>query len=134
MYNEPILRATSPPAQTEEIICARAEECQRIVDDAVSCSIPGPAFLACLKDAGATTDEARDYIEQYAQRRRGPETERPVDAGPSVPNPVDTATSIAWALLRAKVDHFQGASPQMATTSGSSLSDRTSLDCQVSKA
>ena len=88
------------------------------MDDAISHSTPGPAFLARLKDAGATPDEARDYIGQYAQRRRGPETEGQADAGqpsgqtnPIVPNPVDTATSIAWALLHAKVDHFQGAAP-----------------------
>jgi hypothetical protein len=38
-------------------------------------------------------------------------------------DPVDTATSIAWALLRAKVEHFQSNSSQVATPPGSSLSD-----------
>ena len=47
----------------------------------------------------------------------------PGEADPSAPNPVDTATSITWALLHTKVDHFQGASPQTATTSGGSFSN-----------
>jgi hypothetical protein len=130
MTDAPVSRGASPLAQTEDTVRACAEECQRIVDDAISNSISGPAFLARLKDAGATADEARDYIKQYTQRRRGQEAERPgnVDPpsgqiNPSAPNPIDTATSIAWALLRAKVDHFQAASSRMATTSDGSLSD-----------
>jgi hypothetical protein len=64
------------------------------------------------------------------QRRRDQEATGSANAGLpsgqpdlSVPNPADIATSIAWALLHAKVDHFQGASSQTATTSGGSLSD-----------
>jgi hypothetical protein len=130
MTNAPVSHGASPPAQIENTVRARAEECQRIVDDVISNSISGPAFLARLKDARATADEARDYIEQYTQRRRGQEAERPGNADPpsgqidpSAPNLIDTATSIAWALLHAKVDHFQAASSQMATTSDGSLSD-----------
>jgi hypothetical protein len=130
MSNAPSSRGASPPAQTEDAIRARAEECQKIVDDAISESISGPAFLQRLKDAGATPDEARDYIDQYTQRRRDQEVAGSANAGlpsgqpdPSIPNPIDIATSIAWASLRAKVNHFQGASSQMATTSGGSLTD-----------
>src|ERR1700733_2576614 len=110
-------RPASPPAQIEDTIRVRAEECQRIMDDVISHSISGPTFLERLKDAGATAEEARDYIEQYSQCRMGQEAERPANAGPpsgqinpSIPNPVDTATPIAWALLHVKVDHFQGTS------------------------
>ena len=114
MSDEPTLGATSPLAQTEETICTCAEEFQRIVDDAVSYSIPGLTFLALLKDAGAIMDEARDYINQYTQCRRSPETVAglpPGQANPSTLNLINTATSITWALLYVKVDHFQGASP-----------------------
>jgi hypothetical protein len=102
----------SPPATTNETIRVRAEECQKIVDEAVSGLISSPAFLERLKGAGATPDEARDYIEQFTQRRRDREAGS-ADAGGVLPpdannpNPVDTATSIAWALLRAKVNYFQ---------------------------
>jgi hypothetical protein len=130
MSNVPPSCSASPPGQTEDAIRAQAEECQKIVDDTLSESISGPAFLRHLKEAGATPDEARDYIEQYTQRRGDQEATGSANAGlpsgqpdPSVPNPADIATSITWALLRAKVNHFQGASSQTATTSGGSLSD-----------
>jgi hypothetical protein len=131
MSDVPPSRSPSPPATTEDAIRARAEECQKIVDDAISGFISGPAFLERLKGAGATPNEARDYIEQYTQCRRDQEAAGPANAGegPSAqpdsndPNPVDTATSIAWALLHAKVNHFQSAPPQATTMSSSSLSD-----------
>ena len=69
MSNESASHAASLPAQTEETIRACTEEFQRIVDDAVANSIPGLTFLASLKGAGATMDEAGDYIDQYTQRR-----------------------------------------------------------------
>jgi hypothetical protein len=97
------------------------------VDDAISGSISGPSFLERLKDAGATPNEAKDYIDQYTQRHRNQETTGSNNAipppGQPVANPVDTATSIAWALLRAKVNHFQGGISQTAANSGASLSD-----------
>jgi hypothetical protein len=78
MTNDPRSRSGSPPAMTidtNDTIRARAEECQRIVDEAISKLISGPAFLERLKGTGATLDEARDYIEQYTQRRRDQEAE-----------------------------------------------------------
>jgi hypothetical protein len=61
MSNDPRFRSGSPPAATDDTydtIRARAEECQRIVDEAISKFISGPAFLERLKGAGATPDEA----------------------------------------------------------------------------
>ena len=96
------------------------------MDDTISESISGLVFLVPLKDAGATPDEAKDYIEQYAlhQRNQGSAGSGLPSGQPNtnVTNLVDTATSIAWALLHAKVNHFQGASSQLATTSDGSLS------------
>jgi hypothetical protein len=136
MSNVPRSRSASPSGpnnSTEDTVRARAEECQRIVDEAISNLTPGPAFLEQLKGTGATPEEARDYIEQYAQRRRVQETARSTDEGglppastqpnSNVPNPVDTATSIAWALLRAKVNHFQSTSSQASSFPSGSLSD-----------
>jgi hypothetical protein len=91
----------------------------------------GVDFLERLKGAGATTEEARDYIDQYSQRRRDREAAGAADEGdqppdqPNLDNPnsIDTATLVAWALLRAKVSHFQPSSPQATLTPGNSLSD-----------
>ena len=58
MSDAPPIRSPSPPATIDEIIRVRAEECQRIVDEAISGFISGPAFLERLKGAGATADEA----------------------------------------------------------------------------
>ena len=122
-------RSASPPATSEAAIHACAEECQRIVDKSISGFISGPAFIERLKGAGATPDESQDYIEQYSQCRRDQDTAGMNTGGPfdqpdlNAPNPVDTATSIAWALLCAKVNHFQSAPPHAAATSKGSLSD-----------
>jgi hypothetical protein len=67
MSNAPSSRTASPLAETEDDIRARAEACQKIVDDAISGSISGPSFLERLKDAGATPNEAKDYIDQYTR-------------------------------------------------------------------
>jgi hypothetical protein len=123
-------RPTSPPA--DETIRARAEECQRIVDEAISTFISGPAFLDRLKVAGATPDEARDYVEQYTHRRRDQDAAGLANAhgepalaqpGGDDPDPANIATLVAWALLRAKVNHFQPTSSQSAATAGGFLTE-----------
>jgi hypothetical protein len=124
-------RGASPAASLNDAVQLRAEECQRIVEEAISESLSGPVFLERLKETGATPDEVRDYIEQFTQRRTNQEAPtgnagggQPLaQADASIPNPVDTATSIAWALLRAKVNHFQSTSSQAAAAPGGSLSD-----------
>jgi hypothetical protein len=63
MSNAPS-RGESPGASADDVIRARAEECQQIVDKAILESSSGLVFLERLKDAGATPDEARDYIQQ----------------------------------------------------------------------
>jgi len=128
----PDVPSRSPSPLADETIRARAEECQRIVDEAISMFITGPAFLDRLKAAGATPDEARDYIEQYTQQRRDQDVAGSANAdgepplaqpGGDDPDPADTATLVAWALLRAKVNHFQPTSSQSAATAGGSLTD-----------
>ena len=118
------------PSPVDEAIRARAEECQRIVDEAISESVSGPTFLERLKGAGATPDEARDYIEQFTARRRIQESgssntggQPPGQPDSDAPNPIDAATSIAWAFLRAKVNHLQSNSSQATAAPGGSLSD-----------
>ncbi|KAF8233294.1 hypothetical protein L208DRAFT_1557284 [Tricholoma matsutake] len=109
--------------------CVHAEECQRIVEEAITGSMFSLDFLDHLKGAGVTTEEARDYIDQYSQHRRDQEVAGAADEGgqssdqPNLddPNPNDTATSVAWALLCAKVSHLQPTSPQAASTPGKSL-------------
>ena len=121
----------SPPDASVETVQVRTEECQRIVEEAITGVMSGPEFLEPLKGVGVTTEEARDYIDQYSQRRRDREAAGTADEGsqppdhPNLdnPNPIDTATSVAWALLRSKVSHLQPTSPQATSTPGNSLSD-----------
>jgi hypothetical protein len=131
MSNAPQHHSGNSPDASIEAIRVRAEECQRIVEEAITGSMSGPDFLERLKGAGATTEEARYYIDQYSQRRRDREAagaaveggQPPDQPNSDDPNPDDTATSVAWALLRAKVSHFQPTSPQATLTPGNSLSD-----------
>ena len=132
--SDALVRETSPAGSIDNTVQARAEEFQRIVDEAISESLTGPIFLERLKGAGASPDEAQDYISQFSQRRReqgsatatssGGAQPGPVDA--NMPSPVDVATSIAWALLRAKVDHLQSPSSGAARVADGTLSDELS--------
>ena len=133
MSNDSRFCSGSPLAATNDTydtICAYTEECQRIVDEAILKFISGLAFLEWLEGAGVTPNEAWHYIEQYTQHRRDQEvTESADDPSASVQpdlnvaNLVDTATSIAWALLCAMVNHFQLTSSQATSIPGNSLSD-----------
>jgi hypothetical protein len=132
MTNAPQVRPANLSFTSNEAIRAHAEACQRIVEEAITGFMSGPTFLDRLKEAGATTEEARDYIEQYTQRRRdreaagaGDEQQPPAGDQPNSddPNPLDIATLLAWALLRARVNHFQPTSPQATSSPGSSLPD-----------
>jgi hypothetical protein len=124
-------RAESPVAPDPDVIRARAEACQKLVDDAASGSISGPIFLERLRDTGVTPDEAKDYISQLSNRRSIQGTANTANTGgqppvqPTVPapNPLDAATAVAWALLRAKVDHIQPSTSQPASLPGGSLLD-----------
>ena len=112
----------------------QAEEFQRIMDEAISGLFTGPIFLESLKAAGATPDEAQDYISQFSQCRRehdgtmgtSSEEAQPATVETNVPSPVDVATSIAWVLLRAKVDHLQSPSSGAARIRDGSLSEELS--------
>jgi hypothetical protein len=120
----------SPPAFDADAVRTRAEACQKLVDDAVAGTISGPVFLEGLKATGATPDEAGDYIRQFSERRRQA-VGNPTDSGeahrpattPAGPSQVDAATSVAWALLRAKVGHSQSMASQAAPIHDGSLSD-----------
>ena len=88
-----------------------------------------------LKDAGASPDEAHDYIQQFTEPRRNQETIELANTGQSgggqavgrpdanSSNSVDMATTIAWALLWAKVNHLHSSSSQATASPGMSLSD-----------
>jgi hypothetical protein len=92
-------------------------------------------FLGHLKEAGATPDEACNYIQKFTDQRRNQETVELANAAQSgggqpvahpdanSSNPVDTATMIAWALLWAKVNHLQSSSLQATAGLSMSLSD-----------
>ena len=56
------------PSPVDNAIHARAEECQRIVDNALTEFVSGAVLLERLKEAGATPDEAQDYITQFTAR------------------------------------------------------------------
>ena len=71
----------SPPDASVETVRVRAEECQRIVEEAITGVMSGPEFLERLKGVGATTEEARDYIDQYSQCRRDREAAGTADEG-----------------------------------------------------
>lgn len=128
-------RETSPAGSIDDTVQVRAEEFQRIVDEAVSESLTGPIFLERLKAAGATPDEAQDYISQFSQRRKereaagttNAEGALPGQADSNMPSPVDVATSIAWALLRAKVDHLQSPSSGTTRTNGTLADELSTL-------
>jgi len=60
-------RGGSPVAPLDHVIQLRAEECQRILDEAILESASGPVFLEQLKGTGATPDEVHDYIKQFSQ-------------------------------------------------------------------
>ncbi|KAF8228041.1 hypothetical protein L208DRAFT_265141 [Tricholoma matsutake] len=132
--SDALVRETSPVGSIDNTVQARAEEFQQIVDEAVSESFTGPIFLERLKAAGATPDEAQDYIAQLNQRRRehgtatasGSGGAQPGLADANMPSPVDVATSIAWALLWAKVEHLQSPSSGAARVADGTLSDELS--------
>jgi hypothetical protein len=128
-------RDASPEVSIDHTVQARAEEFQRIMDEAISESHTEPAFLERLKAAGATPDKAQDYISQFSQCRKEREATGATNAGGGQPpdqvntntlSPVDVVTSIAWALLRAKVNHLQSPSSGAARVADGSLSDELS--------
>ena len=117
---------------SNKAIQACTKACQRIVEEAITGFMSGLTFLGHLKEAGATTEEARDHINQYTQCRRdqeaagaGNEQQPPASDQPNSddPDPLNTATSLAWALLHARVNHLQPSSPQATSTPDSSLPD-----------
>lgn len=120
----------SPPAFNADVICARAEACQKLVDDAVARTISGPDFLEGLKATGATPNEARDYIGQFSECRRQAVTKL-VNSGEarlpttmaSAQSQIDAAMSVTWALLRAKIGHSQSMGFQVTPIHDESLPD-----------
>ena len=112
-------------------ICGHAEECQRTVDDAITESVSEAVLLDCLQEAGATPHEAQDYITQFTAHRVIHEPGSSNISGQLLMgpdgdglNPINTATTIAWALLQAKVNHLWPNASQTAIASpGGSLSD-----------
>ena len=55
-------------APTEETR-RRAESFQRVVEDSLARNLSSDEFLAKLQEAGATSEEAVDYVEEFSQRR-----------------------------------------------------------------
>ena len=62
-----LVHETSPVVSIDNTIQAQAEEFQRIVDEAILESLTGPIFFEHLKGAGASPNEAQDYISQFSQ-------------------------------------------------------------------
>jgi hypothetical protein len=122
-------RATSPDP---DLIQIRTTSCQRLVNEAVSGSLPGGSFLTRLRETGISDAEAQDYIDQVMQRR---DQQRALPPGPQgdphsppgteeahgAPNPADAASSLAWAVLRAKVDQIEGLGSRAPQTSSPSF-------------
>lgn len=80
------------------------------MDDAISESYTRPTFLERLKAAGATPNEAQDYISQFSQCGREHEASGATNAGgaqpqaagqvdANTPSLVDIAMTISWVLL-----------------------------------
>jgi hypothetical protein len=106
------------------------EACQKLVDNAVAGTIGGPAFLEGLKATGATPDEAGDYIMQFPERRHQAVTNsdnsreyQPPMTTSADPSQINTATSVAWALLCPKVGHSQSLASQATPVHDGSLLD-----------
>jgi hypothetical protein len=100
------------------------------VDNAVTGTISGPVFLEGLKEAGATPDKVKDYIKHFSKCRSQAVTNSTNSRGAQLPpdvsiapNQIDAATSVAWALLCAKVNHLQPMSLQDTPIHARSLSD-----------
>lgn len=87
----------------------------------VAGKISGPTFLEYLCDAGATPDEVKDFIVQFTQRWKqqhatGSRTNKALgQPTTAIPNQLDAATAVAWAILRVRLDHLQTGTSQSAT-------------------
>ena len=114
-------------AANVEAVRARTEACQKLVDDAVAGKISGPTFLESLRNANATPDEVKDFITQLTQRRKQQHSTSSRINGSqgqttaTTPNQLDAATAVAWAVLRARLDHLQTGTPQSATVPDTAL-------------
>jgi hypothetical protein len=67
-----------------ELVRSVAEKCQDLVNQAVAGFITREQFLERIKDSGASSGEAEDYVEQLSQRLRqiqSPETRRDQSPG-----------------------------------------------------
>ncbi|KAG6872509.1 hypothetical protein C0993_002116 [Termitomyces sp. T159_Od127] len=60
-----------PPDESRDavdVVRARAEACQRLIDEAVEGRIAVPQFIQALKDMGLNAAEARDHADEVMQR------------------------------------------------------------------
>jgi hypothetical protein len=110
-----------------ETVQQRTEACEKLVDNAIAGLLPPLSLFERLKEAGATPEEAQDYINDFVQRRdrQGGSAnpgEDPLLDHNDLPSQVDATTAIAWATLRAKVAQLQPFSTQEASNHNS-LSD-----------
>jgi len=115
----------------------RAELFQQVVEDSLAQHLSANEFLVNLRQAGATSEEATDYVEEFAQHRvlaatpsahanregaLGDLTERDqLGSGDShghqgssnastLPNPDLAVTEANWQLLAAKLAHTSSSS------------------------
>jgi hypothetical protein len=51
-----------------ETVQQRTEACEKLVDNAIAGLLPPLSLFERLKEAGATPEEAQDYINDFVQR------------------------------------------------------------------
>jgi hypothetical protein len=125
-FNLPGAPENPPTAPDEaELIRVWTENCQRLVEAAVSGRTSVDAFLDFLNETGVSPEEAQDYVDQVFQRHSqqgapGPPP-LPADQALAPPNPINAADALAWAVLQAKFNQLQGIGSHPAPSPSSTL-------------
>ncbi|KAG6894241.1 hypothetical protein C0993_012003 [Termitomyces sp. T159_Od127] len=117
-----------PPDESRDavdVVRARAEACQRLIDEAVEGRIAVPQFIQALKDMGLNAAEARDHADEVMQRieirnekARNPdppareETLAPDDSEEHARDAQARAVEVAaWEALQERLAHAMGPMP-----------------------
>jgi hypothetical protein len=64
---------TQSGSRSSDLVRSITEKCQQIVEQAAHGLIPRGQFIERIREAGATAEEASDYVEQLRQRRQIPQ-------------------------------------------------------------
>lgn len=110
------LDPSSISASSLEAVRARAETFRKLLDEVVSGRLDVESLTRQLQEAGATPDEAKDYVEQL---RTDPQ-HQPTNEASDIPqrasgnhdetnlDPGETADAVAWGQFRQKLSDFTG--------------------------